>query len=328
MPNPDDTIFEDLRGNQEPEKVLVETPDDGFSLAEDDRDQIPDEVIVDTSASDGDPTKVQGSHDGDDDGFDDDPIRGESYSQRVRDRIARERRVTAREREARMQVEGTAKALYEGMKRLHEEHKKVVLRSIDRDIDDAKRSLTAAAEAGESEKQTEASQRLSTLMADRKAAELAEFDLPEPQSPLVNEALADWRSENSWYDRPTTPRQLVAKQTYMLIDREMAEEGFAASPSSPEWFKELDARFAKQRPDLFKELKGGREPRREVREPAPRRSPVMGVRREVVARGNKVVLTREDLANMVTFKLDPKNPEHLRRYAAEKRSLASKETSR
>jgi hypothetical protein len=326
MSTPTDTVFEDLHGNPVPEEVHVDTPSNEPLLVEGLGDEIPEEVVVDV---DGDKSGGKDDKFLTDDEDDDGPVRARSYSQNVRDRIAREQRVTQRERNARLAAEQAAATLYEGMRALHTEHKKLAVATIDRDVEFTRRELAQAVEEGDSDKQAKANERMASLMADRKAAEMAEFNIPQPQSAQVeNDALSDWKLDKGWYDRPTNHKQLTAKQTYMLIDQEMASEGFKAPTSSPEWFKELDRRFALQRPDLYREISGKEPPveRQQQRQPAPRRTQVMGVRRDAGgARSSRVVLTKDDLANMTRFKLDPRNPDHLRQYAAEKRALASKE---
>ena len=108
------------------------------------------------------------------------------------------------------------------------------------------------------------------------------------------------------------------------IDQEIANEGF--DQNTDDYFDELDRRLELIFPDLYKDP-DEQDPPDPPDEPRPR--PAKKVEPSVRSSsptppnegngGTKVKLGPADYANMRKFKLDPKNPEHLKAYAAERR---------
>lgn len=227
------------------------------------------------------------------------------YSKAVRERIERERRVTARERERREQAE---EELRQAKSELNAVKTQEEVGKLDQEIAKVRADLTQAKADLDSDKEVEAIDRLTALQAKKAAAEARKAAEPQGggQKDDDNPARAAWFRRNPWFlDQKSYGPQ---RQAAMAINAEVHAAGF--DDRSPKYYEELDRRLAKA--VKVPRTNGGKPQQRDpvsaqTREPTP-------------TNPNRIVLNQADLANMRKFGLDPSNPQHLKRYAAEVRA--------
>lgn len=131
---------------------------------------------------------------------------------------------------------------------------------------------------------------------------------PEPAqrqaAPPIPAQTKGWMDRNRWFKHPNFQRET---QAAVAIDRLLASKGY--DPNTPEYFAEMDKRIHAE----FSHLAPA----------APKVAAAPVVQQtttglaQPVNRG-KVRLTRDDLANMERFGMDPKDPKALREYAMNK----------
>lgn len=131
--------------------------------------------------------------------------------------------------------------------------------------------------------------------------------------PLVTRYATEWMSNNDWYDpQGRDPDSRVA----LTIDQQMAEEGW--TPTSPEYWDELDNRLQKYLPHRYNGGNG-----EESHTPRKRRSVVTSTGRESVSVGkNTFTLSPEQVKAMKDAGMwdDPdKRSRMIKRYAQEAR---------
>lgn len=127
---------------------------------------------------------------------------------------------------------------------------------------------------------------------------------PETAPARVNKAAESWISKNEWYGKSEYAAQTSAAQT---IDNQLAAEGF--DTHSPEYFNELDRRLRK-----VVRVPGSERPRTE--------SPVQtGRHGQQQGRRATVTLTKADQDMMRRMGYDPRNKEQAKQFAREKLAL-------
>lgn len=131
--------------------------------------------------------------------------------------------------------------------------------------------------------------------------------------PLITRYATEWMSNNDWYDpQGRDPDSRVA----LTIDQQMAEEGW--TPTSPEYWDELDNRLQKYLPHRYNGSNG-----EESHTPRKRRSVVTSTGRESVSVGkNTFTLSPEQVKAMKDAGMwdDPdKRSRMIKRYAQEAR---------
>lgn len=125
-----------------------------------------------------------------------------------------------------------------------------------------------------------------------------------------------WLKVNEWFEKPGYEQ---VSEHVRKVDVNLSEEGF--DPNSPEYFAELNRRVKGRFPDA--PIKGlGKQAARSRTQ--GKRSPVGApdkgaAPQRTQGRRGKVTLNAEDRENMRRFGLDPRDPEHAKIYAQEKR---------
>lgn len=288
----------------------------------------PDDVEVEIQQPDAQPDEPEAGADGEgeetaeieaESGQDDDNLDG--YSERVRKRIMRERRIKE-EREAEASAERQARVRLEG--EVHEQNKLILdltSKNIETQLRDKQAELKKAKDAGDTEAESKVQMEISELQQQRSqvlhAKKQVEAGPPASRQPQANPLTDQWKGRNRWFGDAKYRVETVAA---IAIDREVAAEGY--KPDTPQFFAELDRRIRKKLPQV---AQAARQPSGQPvvkRKQQPPVAAVRGAQPSTVVRG-KVTLTRSDIANMHTFKLDPKNPEHVKEYARQKVGIES-----
>jgi len=315
-----DIIFEDLHGTPDMSSVEVDldTDSDGISRG-------PLQKAAESKESDGDSDVVAAPKTG----ADDDDEGGDSKNS-FEKRLERERRAKLKERQRAEAAEARLKAVEARSAAQLKSLSKAELKSLDDQIEATRSQLTKAVETGETEEQVKLYDRLAELRADRKAADLAAAASDDDDADggsaaparTVNAEAEKWMAaNNSWYSRSGFERQTrVANE----VDAKLASEGY--DQTSPEYFEEMDKRLRKRLPGFFDDQEDHESsdrdtpPRKRTR-PGNTVAGVDGDDRGAVraVQSGKVTLGPEDFAVMRRFGLDPKNPEHLKSFAAERR---------
>jgi hypothetical protein len=217
---------------------------------------------------------------------------------------------------------------------------------LDGEISAKKRELSKAIEDGDTEAQIELNVALAEAIASKKAAQIqapsddddddvvtAEpDDVKQRQAQLVR----SWtQSHDDWFGKPGFERETRMARR---LDSEVFREGY--EPHEDEYFEELDRRIREKAPHLFDSEEsedndedgassGALKP--EPRSRKDKRSAVAGVapegdKKTVRKDGNRVRITADDKRIMRNFNLDPRNPEHVREFALNKRQATRGES--
>lgn len=253
-----------------------------------------------------------------------------SYSKKVQDRIARERRLVRKVRE-----EAEAAVSQERTLRIEAERKslsahknltEVLLVNLDGQIKAKTAEVLAAKEAGETVKEEEIRGELDDLRAKKREIEGAKVSLDQqaeefertakevPAKTQVSDAAQTWLGQNRWFGR----KGFAAETLFVHnLDNQLATE--RSDKGSPEYFRELSLRMRREIPDLADKVKRAFKP-----QAATPKSAVAPVSRSSAsantnAQGKRrVTLDSADIKNMREFKLDPTNKAHVAAYAREK----------
>lgn len=202
-----------------------------------------------------------------------------SYGPRVQKRIRREtfkrRQAELRAAEAELRLADYQKRIEELTGRADDASKSAFEareNALNAEFVSVQNAYKAAAEAGDTDKQFEASATLARIAADRKALEYEKRQVeaaqrqqqPEQkqqQPPHVDNSQAEvWLADNTWFghDKPMT-------RVAYGIDADLKEEGY--DPRKPEFYAELDRRLRETFPHKFKE------------KPVTKKQPVVGASR-------------------------------------------------
>lgn len=319
----DEIIFEDLHGVPDQSAVTVdlESDNDGIERVFVSKDaDTGDAVVEPAEAKPSEEAEAEAGKDGDN---------------KFDKRLDRERRAKLRERERAEQLERENRQLKARLAESAKDRRELDLKSLDASIDAAKRELAAAKEEGDTSKEVDALDQLAELRSQRKAVEISTPSVDDTGD--VNTRGTDpdlakqWVERNkSWFRRPGFDRQnRVANE----VDDEVYAEGY--DPTSPEYYEEVDKRLRARLPGFFDSDDAASEEAESSRdEPPPRRRKPdntvaavggedKGADRQL--RSGKIELGPRDFAVMRNFGLDPKNPEHLKEFAASRRERLENE---
>lgn len=254
----------------------------------------------------------------------------QSMPAKFRKRLEREARAKARAYENANALAARLAETEEALRIEREERAKATgatkasaVADIDAKIVDARKALREAIADADVDKQVELNEQLANLMLDRRVAQAQEerakaqpaaSQAPAARQPAAaqpgvkevaglgvkSKAAEAWATRNaSWL---SDPRYANARAAAMKIDQQLYAEGW--SIDDPEYFTQLDHR-------LRKEVVLPAAPRQQRSAVAPDTTSGSG------AAGRRVVsLSRDDVALMTKFKLDPKNKAHVREYLA------------
>ena len=127
-------------------------------------------------------------------------------------------------------------------------------------------SLKAAKEAGDFEKEIEATDKLASIKAESlivkqyeekaKSASTkkvsAEETAEQPrQAPLPDRRAVQWQKRNSWFGGQNQSEKIMT-QAAMVIHKELIDEGVYPDADPDEYYSELDARIRSEFPEKFK----------------------------------------------------------------------------
>ncbi len=341
----EEIIFENLGGDLDDESEIIEVDLD----AKDGDDGITRKAR--TSSDDGEPTgdDVDGGIDysfgrDDDDGDADDGGKSgdDKALSKFEKRLKRERRVTRRERERADKAEAENVRLRKQAQKARTSNRDEQTRDLDRQIDTITADLEQAIEAGNTKEHVRLNGLLTDAKAERIAAKYVQPDDDDDglddgdagtatRTPETNELTEEWMERHHrWYNKKGFARfNTVARE----LDQEVFKDGF--DPEDEDYYEELDRRLQEELPNLFDENgdpapRITRQSRRQQQSKERKRSPVAAAddaSRERAPLGNpdKVELGPEEFENMRTFGLDPRNAEHVKEYALNKRQSDAEE---
>ena len=253
-----------------------------------------------------------------------------SYSKKVQDRIARERRLTKRTRE-----EADAAVAGERAKRIDAERKSltahknltaVLLVNIDSQLKAKSTELKSLLELGDADgKQVDIQGELDDLRAKKREIEAAKVSLDSQAeeferqakvvpdtAPKVTPSTQTWLGQNKWFGKKG-----FAAETLLVRDLDIRLAATRIDKGSPEYFRELNRQIKAEMPDLDGKV------RRAFRPVTGNRSAVAPVSRSASVQTNapgkrRVTLDKQDLQNMRDFKIDTSDPKAVAIYAREK----------
>ena len=338
----DDIIFEDLHGVADDEGTVVEvdldasdekavtrktrvSEDDGTPTGDDH-----DDIDYGTSDKDG------GSDDDESDDGDRDS-RDDRFSKKFQARLKREQRAKRRERDRAEKAERDNDRLRKQLKRASRSDSEDKDKDLERQIETVESELEQAIEDGKSKEQVRLSSRLTDLKAERIAAKYTSDDDDDDDpdddasstTPRKNELADDWVDRHSgWYGQRGFGRFTTLARR---IDKEVSEDGF--DPFDEDYFEEMDRRLMEEAPELFDEdgepvdeppPRSSRKQTRQAGRKQDKRSPVASADdasrdKNPKPSSSKVELGPTEFANMRRFGLDPRNPDHVKEYAMNKR---------
>lgn len=256
-----------------------------------------------------------------------------SYSKKVQDRIARERRLVKRTREEAETAITTERARRMDAERrtilAHKNLTEVLLVNIDGQLKSKTTELKQLLEGGDPEgKQVDIQGELDDLRAKKREIEGARSSIAQQEAEFANQAKAvvsqaprvtaetqSWIDANKWFGKKG-----FAAETLMARDLDIKLAAQRPDKGSREYMQKLDRLIRQEMPDLADKVK------RAFRASTGVKTAVAPVSRGSVAGTNssgkrRVTLDRADLQNMREHKLDPTNKEHVALYAREKLNL-------
>ena len=241
-----------------------------------------------------------------------DNIKKEPYSDRVKNRIAKE--VSRRKAE-----EDKSRALEERLAKLETNATTQTKNDLNLQYQNVSKNLKEAIEGGDTEKQV----KLMDEMADVRSQIKSVQETPEVKSktPEIPHLAKEWIEKNSsWWNKAG---HRAATQLAFGIDADLTEEGY--DMADQEYYTEMDKRMNKFYPDLVKsEENTSNGEQKELKSKVKAQSPVAGVSRSSQNSAKSVKLTKDDLQNAITFGININDPAALKRYA---RELASYEAT-
>lgn len=338
MSGKNEIVFEDLRGVPEDPPELEVNLDS--ELNDEGIERVPAGKAANADASDDDDIRVGDIVPDDDSGMNDDGADGASrrgedddYSKRVKARIEREQRQTAKARDEarywREHAQRLSKAASKGERQALEQ----TVEQATSAIEQARSDLERAIEDGNTKEQVRLTDYLTDLKGKKISAEARLQDFPEDGGDLPSysgnvdsdatgqssESEADkWmRSRSDWYRKPGFER---ATRAANRIDKELYTEGYDAN--DPAYFEELDRRMAKIMPELYDDdgsaEQTGDTKRKRGQSAVAGDDGTSDTRRQTRDRSGRVKLTKADFDNMRRFGLDPNDNEHVKEYARNK----------
>jgi hypothetical protein len=127
-------------------------------------------------------------------------------------------------------------------------------------------SLKAAKEAGDFEKEIEATDKLASIKAESlivkqyeekakststKKVSAEETAKPEKGAPVPDRRAVQWQKRNSWFGGQNQSEKIMT-QAAMVIHKELIDEGVYPDADPDEYYSELDARIRSEFPEKFK----------------------------------------------------------------------------
>lgn len=316
-PGDDDLNEDDLLGDDqfhEDAEDLGGAPDDpkGDAATDDDVQVILSAGGEDEPGPEPDEDALPGATEGGED------VDLSSYSEAARKRIMRERRL---KEEARDEARAAHAERFKAQQTAYESTKSLLqlAKETTKDKLEAKRKeWVKAKDVGDNEADVRLQGEVSKLEADLRDIEQSEGQLKPPRPDVESDTslAAQWKSRNRWFG---DPKFAAATAAVRVLDAAVLADGF--KPDTQEYFTELNRRIHAELPNLRGRVQRIGDATREAR-PQPRPithapAPKGGQRRPS---GNVVMLSQTDVANMQNFKLDPKNPEHVKEYARQKKT--------
>jgi len=127
-------------------------------------------------------------------------------------------------------------------------------------------TLKSAKEAGDFEKEIEATDKLASIKAESlivkqyeekakststRKVSAEETASPEKQAPLPDRRAVQWQKRNSWFGGQNQSEKIMT-QAAMVIHKELIDEGVYPDADPDEYYSELDARIRSEFPEKFK----------------------------------------------------------------------------
>lgn len=330
-----DSVFDDLsprfvrsieEATTKPKKKVVEADaDEDEEVEVVDEDEQAEEQADEAEEAEVDETDEEESESDDTDEVDPKPAAGKKSAFEKRldrsERLVEESRREAAELRSRLsQQEQRVKVAADDNKYQSEKTK------LEADLVKVRAELRTAIEAGETEDQVAAQEKLSEVKGDLKVLEARHVDsklqLEEQKNQRQNGTIVKTKSEQWIRRHPRFTSDSEFANTAKVVDSQVARDGF--NPETDEYYKEVDKRMSKFYP---KEFGGGKIV------PKVRKHPASGMRQNeggggkpaakkngaFEMRGGKVYLTQRQVQTMRTFQLDPTNPNDVRDFVEQNR---------
>jgi len=128
-------------------------------------------------------------------------------------------------------------------------------------------SLKAAKEAGDFEKEIEATDKLASIKAEslivkqyeekakststKKVSAEETATKPQANTPLPDRRAVQWQKRNTWFGGQNQSEKIMT-QAAMVIHKELIDEGVYPDADPDEYYSELDARIRSEFPEKFK----------------------------------------------------------------------------
>lgn len=258
-----------------------------------------------------------------------------SYSKKVQDRIARERRLVKRAREdAETAIAGERVQRINAERNALTAHKNltaVLLVNIDNQLKvkstELKKLLTdvATGEDGAAGRQVDVQGEMDDLRAKKREIEGAKVSLENQAeeferkvkvmvlaSPQTTPGTHAWIEQNKWFGaKGFTAETMLVRAMDIKLAGERSDKG------SQEYFRELNRRVRIEMPDLGDKVKRAFKPASIQRSAVAPVSRSAGVVTDAVGK-RRVTLDKVDLQNMRDFKIDTSDPKAVALYAREK----------
>ena len=219
----------------------------------------------------------------------------ESYSDKVRKRIAREARLKEQARQDAVEARREADEAHAELAKLRAKHQ---VGEYDKEVKTAQEELKQARSDGDVDKEIAAATKIADIQA-KKANIREEPPVRVERDTDGNPAREAWLKRNAWY---TEEKYEAQADTAASISARLIAKG--KDPSEPKFWQELDRELG----DAVK-----------LPEPSRPRPAVAGGNDPPPARNPKrVVITADDKSRMRRYHLDPENPEHLKEWARNK----------
>lgn len=318
-----ESVFDDLspRFVRELEEATKAKPKADES--DEDADEEVDVETVPEADDEADTDSVDEVDEADDTDEEEDKGKKSAWEKRLNrsDRLVEETRREAAELRARLsQQEDRVKAAADETKYTTDKTK------LETELVTARKTLSAAIEAGDTEAQVAANEKLADLKGDLKVLEVRHVDsklqLQESQSQRTNSAIVKTKVEQ-WtrkHGRFNTDKEFGA--TARAVDSQVNAAGF--NPETDEYYKELDRRMAKFYPKEFGVKKAV---------PKVRKHPASGIRQNeggapartkpkstaFEVRNGRIYLSPRQVEIMRQFQLDPTDPNHVRDFVEQNR---------
>lgn len=244
--------------------------DEGGLESQPEEQPAPEPDTPETDDEDDEPVQSETSTDSEDEEESDDKTK---YGKRAEKRI---KRLVKQRKE----LEERLQALEEEKQKFQSEREELIGRSAESELAAVKQygdrlkaqerevlaTLKSAKEAGDFEKEIEATDKLASIKAESlivkqyeekaKSASTkqvsAEETVEQPrQAPLPDRRAVQWQKRNSWFGGQNQSEKIMT-QAAMVIHKELIDEGVYPDADPDEYYSELDARIRSEFPEKFK----------------------------------------------------------------------------